>query len=98
MLRITFDSMNILLALLTTFFGAIIVYRTRKGLDRVFSFYLGYSFILLISSFIIFNQYIGIFPNNWQDLMFTASRFLGQLLFLFGHLAMLVIIKKESNR
>lgn len=96
-LRLTFDCLNIFVALFTTVILFLIVFRTKKGLDKVYKFYLASSITILACSMVLLNQYLGLIPTGFQDVLYTVSRFLSQTFLLLGNVIMLYIITKESR-
>lgn len=97
LLSLTFHIINLLLALMATAVVTMIIFRTRKGLDKVFKFFLGTTITLIIATSMQVNEHTGLIPVNFEQIIFTVSRLLASLFFLAGLAVMLHIINKESR-
>jgi hypothetical protein len=97
LLDITFHIVNLILALTATAVVIMAIFRTKKGLDMAFKFFLGTTVTLALAAIMQINQYIGVIPFSYEQIIFTASRLLASLFFLLGLAVMLHIISKESR-
>ena len=97
LLDLTFHVINLLLALMATAVVTMLIFRTRKGLDKAFKLFLGTTITLVLATSMQVNEYTGLIPVNFEQVIFTVSRLLASLFFLAGLAMMLHIISKESR-
>jgi len=97
LLDITFHIVNFILALTATAVVIILIFRTRRGLDIAFKFFLGTTVTLALAAGMQINQYTGVIPADYERIIFVGSRLLASLFFLVGLAVILHIISKESR-
>ena len=98
LLSITIDIVTLIFALVAVIMVSMVVFRTEKGLDRVFKYYLASMVTILISTAMILNTYLNIIPHKYTDSIFQASRVLAFIFFILGCQVMLMIINKSSKK
>lgn len=97
LLELTFHLINLILSLTAMIVVTMIIFRTKKGLDKVFKFFLATTITLVLATSMQINQYVGLIPANYEQIIFFVSRLLATAFFLLGCAMMLTIISKESR-
>ena len=97
-LAVTFDVIILILSLVVILMISAVVYRTEKGLDRAYKYYLAMAVVLFLASAMILNSTLELVDIRYTKSIFTASRMLGLIFFILGTQTVLMIIKKESKK
>jgi len=98
LLDATIDILILLLALAATVIIVIIVFRTQKGLDRAFKFYLVTAITLSIAGFLNLDQHFNLIPSVYNQIIFLFSRLIALIFFVLGSITFLLTITKITRR
>lgn len=96
-LSFTIDVFSLIISVLSIMVVIMIIFRTRKGLDRVFKMYLVMAIALAVSATMDVDTHLGLIPLQYAGIVFIISRLVAISFFFIGTVIMLVIINKESS-
>lgn len=96
-LSFTIDVLSLIISVLSVMVVIMIIFRTRKGLDRVFKMYLVMTIALAVSAAMDVDTHLGLIPIQYAGIIFVISRLVAVSFFFIGTVIMLIIINKESS-
>ncbi len=95
--ELIFHIINLLVSLISAVVVLMIIFRTRKGLDRAFKMFFLTTVTLVIATAMQINEYFFIIPAGFEEVIFITSRMLATFFFLFGCLIFLRIVSERQK-
>lgn len=96
-LSFTIDAFSLIMSILSMIVIIMVIFRTRKGLDRAFKMYLVSAITLVAAGAMDVNTHLGLIPIQYAGIIFVVSRLVAASFFFIGTMIMLAIINKESR-